>query len=225
MKGFVNKNRIWLLAVALILCIIPAAYIVAKTVEAQEAETVFFYVTNADGKDILVRAAPIEEIRALSHPMSDDQNYAVSSIDSLPTTCYAEAQGFTPGELINDLNSHLATSGSEMGELTYQGKDRMYFMADDSFGIWTRNYTAEKLTGVERKYVDGLYEGWKLFFNEGGWLEDFELEHDDAVAYKEQAWLDGEIMPVVLSPVEQRQNNNKCIGDKCRDPGLYYGEQ
>jgi hypothetical protein len=201
LKGFVNKNRIWLLAVALILCIIPAAYIVAKTVEAQEAETVFFYVTNADGKDILVRAAPIEEIRALSHPMSDDQNYAVSSIDSLPTTCYAEAQGFTIGELIDYLNSHLATSGSEMGELTYQGQDRMYFMADDSFGIWTRNYTAEKLTGVERKYVDGLYEGWKLFFNEGGWLEDFELEHDDAVAYKEQAWSEGEVMPVVLSPL------------------------
>ncbi len=95
---------------ALILCVIPAAYILAKTVEAQEAETIFFYVTvNSDGedKDVLVRAAPIDEIRALSHQMPDGQNYAVSSLDSLPTSCYAEAEGFTTGELIQYLNGYL----------------------------------------------------------------------------------------------------------------------
>jgi len=37
MKKFIRRNWIWLLAMALILCVIPAAYILAKTVEAQEA--------------------------------------------------------------------------------------------------------------------------------------------------------------------------------------------
>ena len=83
--------------------------------------------------------------------MPDGQNYAVSSLDSLPTSCYAEAEGFTTGELIQYLNGYLTGKIPEMGTLTYEGKDRMYFMADDSFGRWTRSYTAEKLDDVERR--------------------------------------------------------------------------
>jgi putative cell wall-binding protein len=198
MKKKFNKKLVWLLVLTLLLCIIPAAYVLAKTVAAQEAETVFFYVTNADGKEILVRAAPIDEIRKLSHQKSEGENYAISSLDSLPTTCYAEAQGFTTDELIQYLNQYIKKSGSEMGTLTYEGKDRMYFMADDSFGRWTRNYTAEKLNGVERKYTEGLYPGWQLFDAET-WLEDFDLEHEETVEYKEQAWAEGEVMPAILS--------------------------
>jgi hypothetical protein len=198
MKKKFNKKLVWLLVLTLLLCIIPAAYVLAKTVAAQEAETVFFYVTNADGKEILVRAAPIDEIRKLSHPKSEGENYAISSLDSLPTTCYAEAQGFTTNELIQYLNQYIKKSGSEMGTLTYEGQDRMYFMADDSFGRWTRNYTAEKLNGVERKYTEGLYPGWQLFDAET-WLEDFDLEHEETVEYKEQAWAEGEVMPAILS--------------------------
>lgn len=198
MKKYARKTWVWLLAVALILGAIPAAYLLAKTVEAQDAKTVFFYVTNADGKDILVRAAPIDEIRELSHPMEDGQNYAVSCLDSLPTACYAEAQGFTTAELIAYLNSYLVKKNPQMAPLTYQGQDRLYFMADDSFSYWTRSYFAEVLDGVERKYVEGLYQGWDEYGYEE-WFEDFALEHAAAVAAKETAWAAGEPMPAILS--------------------------
>ncbi len=198
MKKYARKTWVWLLAVALILGAIPAAYLLAKTVEAQAAKTVFFYVTNADGKDILVRAAPIDEIRELAHPMEDGQNYAVSCLDSLPTACYAEAQGFTTAELIAYLNSYLVKENPQMAPLTYQGQDRLYFMADDSFSNWTRSYFAEVLDGVERKYVEGLYEGWEEYGYEE-WFEDFDLENDAAVAAKEAAWATGEPMPAILS--------------------------
>jgi putative cell wall-binding protein len=206
MKKKFNKKLVWLLVLSLVLCIIPAAYVLAKTVEAQAAETVFFYVTNADGKEILVRAAPIDEIRKLSHPKSEGENYAISSIDSLPTICYAEAQGFTTDELIQYLNQHLKNTGSEMGQLTYKGQDIMRFMADDSMGRWTRYYTAEKLNGVERKYVKGLYDYWKEDYFEyedwyDYWFEDLNLEHEETLRYKAQAWAAGEEMPALLSPV------------------------
>jgi putative cell wall-binding protein len=206
MKKKFNKKLVWLLVLTLLLCIIPAAYVLAKTVAAQEAETVFFYVTNADGKEILVRAAPIDEIRKLSHPKSEGENYAISSIDSLPTICYAEAQGFTTDELIQYLNQHLKNTGSEMGQLTYKGQDIMRFMADDSMGRWTRYYTAEKLNGVERKYVKGLYDYWKEDYFEyedwyDYWFEDLNLEHEETLRYKAQAWAAGEEMPALLSPV------------------------
>jgi PDZ domain-containing secreted protein len=44
MKKKFNKKLVWLLVLTLLLCIIPAAYVLAKTVAAQEAETVFFYI-------------------------------------------------------------------------------------------------------------------------------------------------------------------------------------
>ncbi len=204
MKQKFNKKLVWLLILTLLLCIIPAAYVMAKTVEAQEAETVFFYVTNADGDEILVRAAPINELRELSHQKSEGENYAISSIDSLPTTCYAEAQGFTTDELIQYLNQYITKSGSEMGTLTYVGQDRMSFMADDSG--WARHYTAEKLNGVERKYVKGLYDYWNedyFDFDEWyeTWDEDFDLEYEETLRYKAQAWAAGESMPAILSPL------------------------
>jgi putative cell wall-binding protein len=207
MKKKFNKKLVWLLVLTLLLCIIPAAYVLAKTVAAQEAETVFFYVTNADGKEILVRAAPIDEIRKLSHPNpKDGENYANSSIDSLPTICYAEAQGFTTDELIQYLNQHLKNTGSEMGQLTYKGQDIMRFMADDSMGRWTRYYTAEELNGVERKYVKGLYDYWNEDYFDyedwyDTWYEDFDLEYEETLRYKAQAWAAGEEMPALLSPV------------------------
>ncbi len=46
--------------------------------------------------------------------------------------------------------------------------------------------------------MEGLYEGWEIFGPEE-WLEDLDLEHQEAVAYKETAWSEGEAMPVVLS--------------------------
>jgi TM2 domain-containing membrane protein YozV len=207
MKNKFNKKLVWLLIVTLLLCLIPAVYVMAKTVEAQEAKIVFFYVANADGKDVLVRAAPIDEIRGLSHQMPNGQNYGFSYTDNLPTTGYAEAQGFTTDELIDYLNNYLATRWPEMGTLTYRGKDRMYFMADDSEGLWTRSHTSEKLNSVERKYVKGLYDGWRMFHDEptetGGaqtWEVDDIDELDPATKeYKETAWAAGEPMPVILS--------------------------
>ncbi len=205
MKQKFNKKLVWLLLLCSILCLAPAAYVLAKTVEAQEAETVFFYVADADNKDVLVKAAPIDEIRNLSHPMSDGgPNYGFSYTDNLPTTGYGEALGFTTDELIAYLNQN---AGYKMGTLTYQGNDRLYFMADDSGTNYTRSYTAAKLNGVERRYVPGLYEGWQRYYDaplqqgdDQTWeVDDVEDLDPDTKTYKEQAWSDGEVMPALLS--------------------------
>jgi len=201
-----NKKSVWLLVLTLLLCLIPVAYVLAKTIEAQAAKTVFFYVTNADEKDILVKAAPIEEIEALSHPMPNGDNYGFSYTDNFPTTGYAEAQGFTTDELIEYLNSYLGNNFPEMGTLTFTGRDMMFFMADDSEGVWTRRYTAKSLNEVERKYVRGLYEGWMKYYEDvdEGDLKTWEVDDikdldPETKAYKEQAWVDGEVTPSVLS--------------------------
>jgi putative cell wall-binding protein len=207
MKNKFNKKLVWLLILSLLLCLVPTTDVVAKTVEAQSAKRVFFYVTNADGKDVLVKDASIEEVKGWSHQLSAGLNYGFSYTDNFPTTGYAEAQGFTTAELIQKLNAYLGKEWPEMAVLTYEGKDRMSFMADDSFGMWTRTHIAKNLN-VERRYVDGLYEGWQIFHEDPiqvgedqTWeVDDIDELDEETREYKEAAWAAGESMPVILSP-------------------------
>ena len=207
MKNKFNKQLVWLLILSLLLCLVPTTDVVAKTVEAQSAKRVFFYVTNADGKDVLVKDASIEEVKGWSHQLSAGLNYGFSYTDNFPTTGYAEAQGFTTAELIQKLNAYLGKKWPEMAVLTYEGKDRMSFMADDSFGMWTRTHIAKNLN-VERRYVDGLYEGWQIFHEDPiqvgedqTWeVDDIDELDEETREYKEAAWAAGESMPVILSP-------------------------
>lgn len=181
------KRLMALLLVVFMVCtILPVDKAEAKTHEAQSAKTVFFYVTNNKGEDVLIRAADISELQALTQ--KNKKYYSFSYTDNLPTTCYAEAEGFTTEDLINYLNEKTGAS------LTFQGQDRLSFMADDSGQQYNRFLIASE-AAKERKYVPGLYEGWKTYG-----ADRWEDEADSKVQeYKKKAWQNGEAMPVIFS--------------------------
>ena len=132
-----------------------------------------------------MKAASIEEIQELSGQMPDGQ----TTLFLVLTVCQPaamEAKGFTIDELIDYLNEN----GYDMGTLTFEGQDKMAFMPDDF--TWWSWHTAAKLN-VERKFVRGLYEGWEMYSDRWG------NKDPGIVAYKEQAWADGEDMPAILS--------------------------
>lgn len=138
----------------------------AKTAESNPAENIFFYVTNQDGKDILLDVMSLSELAAISHGQlsgvtdgeDTGKNYYFSCTDNLPTTVYTEAQGFTLPELIEHVKASSPVARAE--SIAYAGKDRLYFMATDSNGAYNRNWSYDQLFAAPQYYFPGLFDSW-----------------------------------------------------------------
>ncbi len=139
----------------------------AKTLESARAENIFFYVTDKDGKNVLLDVMSYSELEAISHGQLSDlltgtdtgKNYYFSCTDNLPTTSYTEARGFTLPELIDYVKEHSQVQGA--GTITYTGNDKLYFMATDSNGSYNRNWTYNQLYEENKYYFPGLFTFWK----------------------------------------------------------------
>jgi len=138
----------------------------AKTMESARAENIFFYVTNKDGKNVLLEVMSYSELEAISHGQLSDlttgpdtgKNYYFSCTDNLPTVSYTEARGFTLPELIAYVKGHSQVQG--VGAINYTGSDKLYFMATDSNGSYNKNWTYNQLYEENKYYFPGLFTSW-----------------------------------------------------------------
>lgn len=150
---------------------VPAA---AKTISSAKCDQLFFYATDKNGKDVLMKIITSDELKSLAHGREDGSSYMYSSTDNYPTTQYCEARGFTIPELIEYVRGASAVSGA--GSMTFEGQDTMGFMATDSYGSYTRSWTAEALYGQKRYYFSGIYDS-------GGWNSGWESGTEDTSKY------------------------------------------
>ena len=196
------------LALLLALCAVPAQ---AKTIESARADNIFFYVLNAEGKSVLLKVMPLSELRQLSHGQPDGRNYYISTTDNYPTTQYCEARGFTVMELLEHVEAVTTVPGAN--SIGFTGGDTLRLMATDSYGNYSRAWTAEQLYGVMRYYFEGLYDsahGWKTAWEVAGEdnskfgvsLEDYYAEYQDSDPYyadKRTVFDAGEETTVILA--------------------------
>ena len=187
------KKRLPALLLSLVLlltvCFLPVQ---AKTVESARADNVFFYALNGEGKSVLLKVMPLSELKRLSHGQTDGSNYCISTTDNYPTTQYCEARGFTVIELIDHVKAVTSVPGAE--SIGFSGGDTMRFMATDSYGSYSRSWTADELYGVKRYYFEGLYDktrGWKTAWEVAGedsskfgvTLEEYNSKYKDTDPY------------------------------------------
>ncbi|MBO4331236.1 MAG: S-layer homology domain-containing protein [Oscillospiraceae bacterium] len=166
------KKRLFMMMLALtllsVLCAAPSS---AKTVSSARADNVFFYVLNSEGRSVLLKVMPLSELRQLSHGRPDGRNYYISSTDNYPAAQYCECRGFTVSELLEHVRSVTAVPGAEA--VSFSGEDTLRLMATDSYGNYSRSWTARQLYGVKRYYFEGLYDG------EHGWKNGWEIAGED----------------------------------------------
>ncbi|HBC92286.1 MAG TPA: hypothetical protein DCZ10_05115 [Pelotomaculum sp.] len=139
----------------------------AKTLSAQPAENVFFYVKNSAGEKVLLRIMTIEELHeSLSHAQGlepgdkDGDHYFVSYTDNLPTTCYRQGVGFTLDELAEYVQGTMGAPNLAGVDLAFAGEDKMGFIPTDSPEYAGKQWTYNALYGVDRYYFEGLYDYW-----------------------------------------------------------------
>jgi uncharacterized repeat protein (TIGR02543 family) len=188
------KTRLFSILAALLVVIgtvqlaAPAAQ--AKTLAAQPAENIFFYVKNSAGKQVLLRVMTLDELHdSLSHSQGKapgDKNgpdYYVSYTDNLPTVCYRQGVGFTIDELTEYVEDDMSAPNLAGVDLTYAGNDRIGIIPTDAptyaGGLWSYS----TVYGVERYYFEGLYDpqfGWTAdgFETNQGWADS--NYHDDS---------------------------------------------
>lgn len=138
----------------------------AKTSESAQAENIFFYVTNSEGKNVLLQVMSLSELETISHGQLSDlmsgtdigTNYYFSCTDNLPTTVYTEARGITLPELVAYVKNHSTVPGVQA--ISYTGSDKLYFMATDSNGSYNKNWTFDQLYGGTNYYFPGLFTSW-----------------------------------------------------------------
>ncbi len=138
----------------------------AKTSESARADNIFFYVTNSDGKNVLLKVMSLSELEAISHGqlsnlmIGEDTgvNYYFSCTDNLPTTVYTEARGITLPELVDYVKNNSTVSGVQA--ISYTGSDKLYFMATDSNGAYNKNWTYDQLYGGTNYYFPDLFTSW-----------------------------------------------------------------
>lgn len=170
-------------ALALAVLAVPAA---AKTTSSARADTLFFYATNAEGKSVLLKTLSLAELKTLAHGQKNGDNYYISSTDNYPTTQYCEGVGFTVGELLDYVKSKTTVSGA--AALGFSGADTLRLMATDSYGSYSRAWTAAELYGVKRYYFPGLYDAWNTGWEIAGedsskfgvTLEDYNASYRDS---------------------------------------------
>lgn len=199
-----------LLAIFMVCALAPPLKASAKTSQAQAASTIFFYVTNSSGEDILLKTADVSQLKTLEHGIDSETNYSLSYTDRLPSTCYAEAMGITLDELVGYMKENTITD-----QLTFQGSDQLCFMADDSGNTYTRTLTGEEASRV-RKFVPGLYEGWKTF-GASRWQD---ASDEEVTAWKKTAWNAGEEMPVILSVSSFSGRTGQEAGNSASSEGI-----
>ncbi|MDR0906594.1 MAG: hypothetical protein LBN00_10560 [Oscillospiraceae bacterium] len=145
------------------LLVIPAS---AKTLQSAKAEKIFFYATNADGTDVLLKVIPLADLKAISHGQADGKNYYISSTDNYPTTQFCEARGVTIPELVDYVKKVTTVNGASA--LGYAGEDKLYLMATDSYGNYNKNWTYNALYGQKRYYFEGLFKSWSTAWEIAG---------------------------------------------------------
>lgn len=106
-----KRTALFVLALSCILFlgVIPAQ---AKTVSSAKAENIFFYAVGAEGKSVLLKVMPLDDLKAVAHGQPNGGNYYISTTDNYPTTQYCEARGFTISELIDYVKSASPVSGA-----------------------------------------------------------------------------------------------------------------
>ena len=187
-----KRLLILLLCLALLLALLLPAQ--AKTIASAGAQNVFFYALNAEGKSVLLKVMPLSELQALAHGQADGTNYCISATDNYPTTQYCEGRGFTVMELLDHVKAATTVPGAD--RLSFSGGDTLRLMATDSYGNYTRSWTAQQLYGVKRYYFEGLYDsvhGWKTGWEVAGendskfgvTLEEYERKYRETDPYYE----------------------------------------
>jgi hypothetical protein len=152
----------------------------AKTITPARGENVFFYALNSEGKSVLLKVIPLDDLKALQHGQLSDitsgkdtgRDYDISGIDVSPATQYCEAKGFTIPELINQVKKVTAVGGAD--QIAFGGKDTIRLMATDSYGTYNRSWTYDDLYGVKRFYFEGLYD------RNTGWKQGWEVDPENA---------------------------------------------
>ena len=151
----------------------------AKTMSSAKAEKVFFYTANSEGKSVLLKVIPIDDLKAISHGQLSDvtkgtdtgKNYYISTTDNYPTTQYCEARGITIPELVDYVKNITTVKGAS--GISFNGSSVLRMMATDSYGNYSRSWTYDQLYGVSRYYFEGLYDG------ETGWNTGWEIAGED----------------------------------------------
>jgi hypothetical protein len=177
-----NKRKLWflLLTTVLIICATLTLTIVkaqAKTINSAPASNIFFYVTNSDGKDVLMKVMTLQELTALQHGQlsgvttgtDTGTNYYFSYTDNYPTTGYCEAKGITLPELAAYVKNTSPVAGAS--SIAYSGNDLMQFMATDSYGSYVKSWSYSVLYGTPRYYFSGMLStttGWNTGWEVGG---------------------------------------------------------
>lgn len=152
-----------------------AAPAFAKTISSAKADNIFFYVSNAEGKSVLLKVLTLSEVKKLAHGQANGENYYISTTDNYPTTQYCEARGFTVNELLEYVKTATGVKGADA--VDFSGGDTLRLMATDSYGNYSRAWTWDELYGVKRYYFEGLYD------RSGGWNMGWEIAGSDGAMY------------------------------------------
>jgi hypothetical protein len=157
----------------------------AKTMESASVENVFFYATNSQGQQVLLRVMPLTQLSDMQHGQLSQitsgadtgTNYYVSYTDNFPATGYGEGKGFTVMELVDYIKRTSPVEGVE--NITFQGEDVICFMATDGGGNYARSYSYTQMYGEKRYYFEGLYD------SQIGWSADWEMPTSDLDVYQQ----------------------------------------
>lgn len=144
-----------------IVCISASAKTVAN---GQNVETVFFYVMNQNGQEVLLAQLPIDEMeKALVAGEVSNLVHNYSVLDHYVTPVHQEAQGFTVNELLEYARSKTTSSVMKSAPLTFAGSDTIAFWEMEQTGYDEEDtYTYDELYGVQRYNYPLMYEYWNF---------------------------------------------------------------
>ncbi len=210
LKGRSVKKAVSIALTAALIASCAVAPVSAKTQQSTKGDVLFFYATDSNGKDVLVKTLSYDEMKAISHGQADGSSYMYSTTDNYPTTQYCEGKGFMISELVEYVSKTSGVSGADA--MTFEGSDSMGFMATDSYGNYTRTWTADELEGEPRYYFEGMYgsSGWNAGWEAGSEdsskygmsLETYNSSYASSDAYynqKRAVFNSGVKMPVILA--------------------------
>ena len=222
-----------LLAAALIagsMAALPVS-VSAKTQSSARGDMLFFYASDKNGKDVLVKTLTYDELAGLSHGQADGSSYMYSSTDNYPTTQYCEGKGFTIPELVKYVSKASGVSGAD--GMTFEGNDSMSFMATDSYGNYNRTWTADQLYGQKRYYFEGMYgsSGWNTGWESGAedtskygmTIEEYNSKYAASDRYyndKRAVFSSGTEMPVILATESYSGRTSSETLTASTEPGL-----
>jgi hypothetical protein len=170
----------------------------AKTNPAgQTVETVLFYVTGQDGKDILVSKIPVSTMEAdMASGVLDQTNHNYSLLDRYVTTVHQEAQGMTVAEFVDYAQSKSTVQALRDADLSFAGEDQISFWEIDQTGFDSQDtYTYNDLYGVARYNFPLLYKYWN-YRTQDYYDPEGKMSRDEVIDY---IFANGEQETVLLS--------------------------